>query len=75
MIGMKAMPNKITKSQLRKELHLTRPPRLEGAVKEAGMRKVMKPKAPRKASAGARKVQGYTEQQRKDYQLKSKRRG
>lgn len=72
---MTPRPNKVTKAELRKETRLTRPPRLEGKVKEANMQPVRKPKHPHAQAKTARKAQGYSDQERKDYQLKSKHHG
>jgi hypothetical protein len=65
---------KLTKKELQQTLHLTRPPRLEGAVKNAMTNPVRKKKAARTKARTPEKMQGYTASQRKDYQLKSKRR-
>lgn len=53
-------------------MHLTRPPRLEGKVKEAMMQPKKKPKKERPRRM-ALKSRGMSAQQRKDYQLPSKR--
>ncbi len=66
---MKNAPNKITKRELRQELHLTVPPRLEGAVKEAMMRTVRKLVESHVEALQPHKPQGYTAAQRKNYQL------
>lgn len=71
---MKQRPTKGDKKEVREEGHLTRPPRLEGKVKEAKMRSVRKRRKTRAKARRMRKPQGYTEKQRKDYQLTSKRR-
>ena len=65
--------SKPTKREFRKDLKLTRPPRLEGKVKNAMMDPVRKKKAVSKKTVAARKPQGYSDAQRKNYQLKSKR--
>ncbi len=68
---MQHMPDK--KKSLREAGRLTRPPRLEGAVHKRGITPVLKKKRavpPTAAEGGGR---GYTEQQRKGYQLKSSR--
>jgi len=63
------------KRNIRQETRLTRPPRLESKVKEAMMQPVRKKKRLHtEVSGGVKKIQGYTEKQRKDYHLKSKRR-
>ena len=71
---MKILPTKVTKRELRREMYLTRPPRMEGKVKEAMMQPVRKAKKaiPRVKRASG-KPQGYNDRQRKDYQLRSKR--
>ena len=56
-------------------MYLTRPPRLEGVVKEAMMEPVRKQKRMRMQAKVARKGQGYSAQERKDYQLSSKHHG
>lgn len=68
-------PRKDTR-EVRQTVHRTRPPRLEGKVKEAMMQPKKKPSRERakKGSHGSQKPQGYTEQERKDYQLRSQRR-
>ena len=72
---MRSSPNKISKMELRKELHLTRPPRLEGKAKNAGMDPVRKRKKTRPRASQKSKPQSYSAKQRKDYQLRSKRGG
>lgn len=71
---MKLKPTKGDKREVRQETRLTRPPRMESKVKEAMMQPVRKPKTARKTAGAAKKAQGYSETQRKDYQLKSNRR-
>ena len=72
---MKRYANKATKKELRAELRLTRPPRLEGASKNAMMDPVHKKKhAARRGTSTLKKPQGYSEKERKDYQLRSRRR-
>ncbi len=71
---MKSRLPKGDTQEIRQETRLTRPPRMEGRVKEAMMQPKRKPKAARKTAGIAKKAQGYSERQRKDYQLKSKRR-
>ncbi len=66
--------NKNTKRELRQEIHLTRPPRLEGKAKNAAMELVKKEKKTKPVKRGSQKSQGYGDAQRRDYQLKSKRR-
>jgi len=55
-------------------MRLTRPPRLEGKAKNAMGDPVRKKKVVRTKGSIPKKMQGYTERQRKDYHLKSKRR-
>lgn len=57
------------KREVRQEMHLTRPPRLEGKVKNAMMNPVRKKKAAKKAPAGSRKAMGLSAAQGKAYQL------
>jgi hypothetical protein len=70
---MKKSPNKISKRELRKELRLTRPPRLEGKAKNARMNPVRKKKKASAETPMEKKMQGHTDEQRKNYQLASKR--
>jgi len=72
---MRGQRPKLTKRELRQTLRLTRPPRLEGRVKNAKGKTVLKKKAVRTTVRTPRKMQGYTAGQRKDYHLSSKRRG
>ena len=60
------------KREVREELHLTRPPRLEGKVKNAMMNPKKKKKQTPHKKMVSKKQRGYSEGQRKDYQLKSK---
>jgi hypothetical protein len=69
---MKQRP-KGDKRQIRQEMRLTRPPRMEGKAKEAMMQPKRKTKASRKAAESPHKKQGYTESERKRYQLRSGR--
>jgi len=55
-------------------MRLTRPPRLEGKVKNAMTNPVRKKKIARTKGRSPKKMQGYTARQSKDYHLKSKRR-
>ncbi|MBI4079848.1 hypothetical protein HY414_01285 [Candidatus Kaiserbacteria bacterium] len=48
---MKLKPTKGDKREIREETHLTRPPRMEGKVKEA----MMQPKRKRKKVVGKKK--------------------
>ena len=59
--------------ETRRLTRLVRPPRLEGKVKEAMMQPVRKAKKPRAEADSPRKMQGHTQRERKDYQLRSKR--
>ncbi|OGG56934.1 hypothetical protein A3D71_02500 [Candidatus Kaiserbacteria bacterium RIFCSPHIGHO2_02_FULL_55_20] len=70
---MKLQTTKSDKRSIRRAMHLTRPPRMEGRVKEAMMQPVRKKKAAVKRTGVPKKIQGYTEKQRKDYHLKSRR--
>lgn len=72
-IVMRSRPTKGDKKDIRQEMHLTRAPRMEGAVKEAMMQPVRKKRRAAAKTAPKRKPQGYTDGERKDYQLKSKR--
>ena len=53
-------------------MHLTRPPRMEGKVKNAKMNPVRKPKRVHLKKPVFEKTSEYTEKQLRDYQLKSK---
>lgn len=53
------------------EMHLTRPPRLEGVVKEAMMQPKRKPKARKPVRRETRKPQSMSVRQRRQYHLKS----
>lgn len=70
---MKLRTTKNDKQSIRRTTHLTRPPRMEGCVKEAMMQPVRKPKTASKQAGVPGKKQNYTDKQRKDYQLKSRR--
>ncbi|MBI5470677.1 hypothetical protein HY968_05190 [Candidatus Kaiserbacteria bacterium] len=70
---MKRITNKRTKKELRELMHLTRPPRLKEKARKA-KELVKKPKKIRVEIPRVLKRQGYSEQERRDYQLKSKRR-
>lgn len=70
---MKVAPTKGDKREIREKTHLTRPPRLESVVREAKMLPVPKKRRAGKKPSAARKPRGITEQQRKDYQLRSMR--
>jgi hypothetical protein len=67
-------PTKGDKREVRREMALTYPPRLEGKVKNVGIKPKKKRKRIRKASERPRKPQSYSARQRKDYHLKSKNR-
>lgn len=69
---MKPKATKGDKREIRQETQLTRPPRMEGKVKEAMMQPVRKQKKRTTKSRRAGKTKGYTAKQRKDYQLRSK---
>ncbi len=65
---------KRNKREMRQSMHLTRPPRMEGVVKNAKMQTKKKPKkAPTlKQKKGETKVQSeHRDAQRKDYQLRT----
>ena len=72
MRKIEASPTKGDKREIRQETHLTRPPRLEGQVKNAMMNPEKKKKQVAQKKAVSKKQRGYSEGQRKDYQLKSK---
>jgi len=72
---MRGQKPKLTKRELRQTLRLTRPPRLEGRAKNAMTNPVRKRKVARTTARTPKKMQGYTAGQRKDYHLRSKRRG
>lgn len=60
------------KREARQEMHLTRPPRMEGVVKEAMMQPKKKKKAAPKPKKKVAKTQASnTSAQRKQYQLKT----
>ena len=63
----------MTKSEIRKIMHPTRPPRLEGSMSKAKHER-KKAKVSRVKAAMPQKRQGVSEQMRKDYQLPSRRR-
>ncbi len=63
-------PTRGDKREVREETHMTRPPRMEGKVKEANMK--TKKKKPRvKVAKKVSSKQGITDAQRKAYHLKS----
>ncbi|HEY4527186.1 MAG TPA: hypothetical protein VJK53_05090 [Candidatus Paceibacterota bacterium] len=68
----KRRPTKGDKREVRQETHLTRPPRMEGKVKEAMMRPVRKQKKARTTQSAPSTKRSYSKRQRKDYQLRSK---
>jgi len=68
----KRRPTKGDKKEIREETRLTRPPRMEGKVKEAMMQPVRKPKKVGEKKIAPRARKGYSDRQRKDYQLRSK---
>src|SRR3989344_657133 len=70
---MKPKPTKGDKREIRQETRLTRPPRMEGKVKEAMMQPIRKPKKVGKKKIASRARRGYSDRQRKDYQLRSTR--
>ena len=72
---MKFLSSKANKSDIKREQHVTRPPRLEGKVKNAKMNPILKKKKSLAEVLPNTKVQGYTAQQLKDYQLRSKNHG
>lgn len=61
------------KKEIREKTHLVRPPRLEAVVSKAKLRKEKKKRRPPTNKPGPKKPQSYTAKQRKDYQLRSKR--
>ncbi len=69
---MRHNPPKGDKREVRQETHLTRPPRLEGKVKNVMMNPVRKKKQVVRTKAVPKKQRGYSERERKDYQIKSK---
>ena len=69
---MKNKPTKGDKREIRQEMHMTRPPRMEGAVKEARMKDTKKkPVAKPKKKAVAKTQSTHTEAERKGYHLKT----
>jgi len=64
-------PTKGDKREARQEMHLTRPPRLEGKTKEAKMQPKRKKKAPKAPKRAVRKPQGKSTREIKNYQLRS----
>ncbi|MDO8551951.1 MAG: hypothetical protein Q7S01_00300 [bacterium] len=69
---MRAFQAKRMKDEIRRLMRLTRPPRMEGVVKEAMMQPVRKPKMSREEPQRPRKTQVSTEQ-RKEYHLADRR--
>ncbi len=69
---MRQRKTKGDKREVREEMHLTRPPRLEGVVKNAKSKPKKKPKKVKVVRARAKKEQGLSEHERKQYHLKSK---
>ncbi len=69
----KVHKTKRDKKDIRKDTRLTRPPRLEGVVKEAMMQPTRKSKNTKAKPSRSGKAQGLSERQRKDYQLGSRR--
>jgi len=69
---MRHLRTKSDTSEMRTEMHLTRPPRLEGKVKNAKQKPKKKPKHVKPKQPKARKSQTYSAKERKDYQLRSK---
>lgn len=65
-------PAKGDKREVRQEMAPTYPPRLEGKVKNVGIKPKKKKKRIRKPIAKLRKPQSYSAEQRKNYHLKSK---
>ena len=61
------------KKEARQEMHLTRPPRLEGKAKNAMMNPVRKKKVAKKVKASIRKATGLSGAQIKAYQLPTRR--
>ncbi len=72
---MDHLKTKRMKDEIRELLRLTRPPRLEGVVKETAMQPVRKQKSAHARVKAQQKKQGYTSQERKDYQLGNKYHG
>lgn len=69
---MRRAETKGDKDEVRQETHLTRPPRLEGKVKNAKMNPVKKKKRADSKKSAPKKQRDLSEKQRKEYQLKSK---
>ncbi len=66
-------PTKGDKKEVREEMRLTRPPRLEGVVKNAKLKPKKKPKRPKPKKRISGKPQSYSAKERKAYHLKSKK--
>ena len=66
-------PAKRDKKEIKEGMHLARPPRLEGMIGKVRTRAVRKPPRTAPRTPAARKPQGYTARQRKEYQLPSKK--
>lgn len=65
-------PTKGDKREVRQETHLTRPPRLEGVVKEAMMQPTRKRKARHAPKPEQKKQRWKNAEKRRNYQLKSR---
>jgi len=72
-VNKQSRQSQIGKKVLRQSGRLTRPPRMEGVVKEAMMQPVRKKKRIVLESPTPEEKYGYTDRQRKDYQLRSKK--
>lgn len=70
---MRTRPTKGDKKEARQEMRLTRPPRLEGVVKNAKLKPKRKLRRQRPKKQRPHKPQSYSARERKAYQLKSKK--
>ena len=70
---MKNLKQMDKKKFMRETTHLTRPPRMEGVVKEGMMQPARKRKLSTSSTSVPNKRSVYTEKQRKEYQLRSKK--
>ena len=64
---------KADKRTMQRGMRLTRPPRLEGKVKNAMMNPIRKKKRAPRAADTPQKPQSYSQQQRQSYHLRSSR--
>ncbi len=72
-LSMRIKGTRRTKKETRAVTHLRRPPRLKSQANSASIRAKKKHKASSDEPALQHKGQGYTAEQRKDYQLRSQR--